>query len=161
MVIRASLIGDVLPCSTWESRSDTHALCGRDSTQERITLQRGTTDASGDRLPHNGVIDQRCAFHLAPIDGREIPPSLEVTLVRVYYAPACDSIHSGANRVELRSKGVRAYCSRDYLLIGRPRLKNSLASFSETEYLYCCRNPGLRFAQFVGILIKEWLFILG
>lgn len=44
------------------------ALCGRDPAQERITLQRETTAASGGRPSRDGVIDQRNVSF-----GREIP----------------------------------------------------------------------------------------
>lgn len=122
VVIRASLIGSVL-CATSLTRGNhgrAHVLCSRDSTQERITLQRETTDASGDRLPHNGVIDQQ-NVSFGSIEGREIPVGSHTRSRLLCTVPWIDSFRCKSNRiaVECRPESVRAYCSRDYLLIGR------------------------------------------
>lgn len=63
------------------------ALCGRDPAQERITLQRETTAASGGRPPRDGVIDQR-DVSFGRERGREIPRDKRGNRV---YAPLRDT----------------------------------------------------------------------
>lgn len=65
-MIRASLIR---PCASHArgNHGRARALCGRDPAQERITLQRETTAASGGRPPRDGVIDQRFVWTRDPL----------------------------------------------------------------------------------------------